>query len=63
MFGDFLTKRLLKIKHVKYRSSIGVFSLVEQKRVYVKELHDKDVSTSSGSWLQTQDIMKGCFIH
>jgi len=53
MFGDFLTKRLRKIKHVKYRSSIGVFSPVEQKKVYVEELHDKYASISSGSWLQT----------
>jgi len=52
-FGDFLTRRLPKIKHVKYRSSISVFSLVEQKKVYVEKLHDKDASTSSGSWLQT----------
>jgi hypothetical protein len=53
MFGDFLIKMLPKIKHVKYRSSIGVFFLVEQKEVYVGKLHDKDASTSNGSWLQT----------
>jgi hypothetical protein len=52
MFGDFLTKRLPKIKHVKYRSSIGVFSLVEQKEFYVEKLHDKDANISH-SWLQT----------
>jgi hypothetical protein len=40
MFGDFLTKGLPKIKHVKYRSPIGVFSLVEQKKVYVEKLHE-----------------------
>jgi len=53
MFGDFLTKRLPKIKHVEYRSSIGVFFLVEQKGVHVEEFHDKYASTSNGSWLQT----------
>jgi len=53
MFDYFLAKRLKKIKHVKYKSSIGVFFLLEQKKVYVEKLHDKDASTSNGSWLQT----------
>ncbi len=39
---------LTKAKHVKYRSSIGVSSMVGRDAVYVEELHDTNASTNSG---------------
>jgi hypothetical protein len=33
---------------VKYRSSIGVSSVVGRDEVYVEKLHDRNASTSSG---------------
>jgi len=33
---------------VKYRSSIGVSSMVGRDAVYVEELHDTNASTNSG---------------
>jgi hypothetical protein len=48
MFVDLLTKGLSKVKHVKYINSIDVSFIVEQEKVQVEEIHDKDANIRSG---------------
>jgi hypothetical protein len=48
MFVDILTKKIPKIKHVKYRSLINVSPLMGKKKNYVKKFHNRDVNINNG---------------
>lgn len=48
MFVDILTKKIPKMKHVKYRSLINVSPLMGKKKNYVKKFHNRDVNINNG---------------
>jgi hypothetical protein len=54
---------LPKAKHVKYRSSIGVSSMVGRDKVYVEEFHDRNASTSSGWYFANLRYDEGWLSH